>query len=171
MKRKNGKPEFAVIGLGRFGASLALTLASDGYGVLGIDRNRQIVQQLADKLTQTVALDSTDENALRAVDIASFETVIVAIGSDFENNLMTTVGLKNLGVPRIICKALTEKQKTILLGIGATRVVLPESEAGRRLARELTIPRILDQLVLDPEHSIVELTTTEAYTGRTLREA
>jgi len=97
--RLNGKPEFAVIGLGRFGSSLALTLAERGFSVLGIDRDRSIVQALADRLTQTVALDSTDEQALRAVDIPSFDTVVVAIGSNFEANLLTTVAVKSLGVP------------------------------------------------------------------------
>ncbi len=140
MPRLNGKPEFAVIGLGRFGSSLALTLAERGFSVLGIDRDRSIVQALAGRLTQTVALDSTDEQALRAVDIPSFDTVVVAIGSNFEANLLTTVAVKSLGVPHVICKATTDRQRTILLRVGADRVILPEHEAGCRLAQELAAP-------------------------------
>ncbi len=126
MARRNSKPDIAVIGLGRFGSSLALTLAASGCKVLGIDRDQTIVQHLADDLTQTVALDATDENALRAIDITAFDTVVVAIGADFESDLMATVALKSLGVRRVICKALTERQKSILLKVGADQVVLPE---------------------------------------------
>lgn len=170
MPRLNGKPEFAVIGLGRFGSSLALTLAERGFSVLGIDRDRSIVQALADRLTQTVALDSTDEHALRAVDIPSFDTVVVAIGSNFEANLLTTVAVKSLGVPHVICKATTDRQRTILLRVGADRVILPEHEAGCRLAQELAAPGMVDQIALGVEHSITELRVPSSFVGHTLRE-
>jgi trk system potassium uptake protein TrkA len=123
------RDEFAVIGLGRFGSSLARTLVSRGASVLGIDRSPEPVQELADELTQTVVLDATNEAALREVDIAVFSTVIVAIGSNFEANLLTTVALRELGVNNIICKALNLRQRDILLKVGANRVVLPEYEA------------------------------------------
>ncbi len=171
MPRRNGKKEFAVIGLGRFGTSLVLTLVSRGYNVLGIDRDPDLVQRLSDHCTQVVALDATDEEALRAVDITSFDTVVVAIGSNFEANLMTTVALKSLGVRTVVCKALTERQRTILERIGADRVVLPEHETGRRLARTLTTPAILDHLELEPGFSITELRVPESMVGHTLIEA
>ncbi len=167
---RNNQPEFAVIGLGRFGSSLALTLAGRGYTVVGIDRDRALVQEFADELTQTVALDATDEDALRAIDIASFDTVVVAIGADFESNLMATVALKSLGVRHIVCKALSERQQAILLKVGADRVVLPEYEAGQRLAYSLTMPLLLDQLVLDANHAITELRTPGSFVGRSLRQ-
>ncbi len=167
---RNNQPEFAVIGLGRFGSSLALTLVGRGYTVVGIDRDRALVQEFADELTQTVALDATDEDALRAIDIASFDTVVVAIGADFESNLMATVALKSLGVRRVVCKALSERQQTILLKVGADRVVLPEYEAGQRLAYSLTMPLLLDQLVLDANHTITELRTPASFVGRSLRQ-
>ena len=167
---RNNQPEFAVIGLGRFGSSLALTLVGRGYTVVGIDRDRALVQEFADELTQTVALDATDEDALRAIDIASFDTVVVAIGADFESNLMATVALKSLGVRHIVCKALSERQQAILLKVGADRVVLPEYEAGQRLAYSLTMPLLLDQLVLDANHTITELRTPASFVGRSLRQ-
>jgi trk system potassium uptake protein TrkA len=171
MVRRTPKPEFAVIGLGRFGTSLALTLVKNGYTVLGIDRDRELVQGLADEITQAVALDSTDEDALREVDITSFDTVVVAISGDFESNLMTTVSLKDLGVRRVICKALDERQRSILLKIGADSVVLPEHEAGQRLADTLTMPITLGQLAVGSDHSITELSAPVSLAGRTLREA
>lgn len=171
MKRRNGKEqEFAVIGLGRFGTSLALTLVDSGYYVLGIDRERTIVQQLVDSITQVVVLDSTDEDALRAVDIASFDTVAVSIGDNFECNLMTTVALKNLGVKNVVCKARTKRQRDILLRVGADHVVLPEHDAGRRLAHVLSGPGVLDQLELEPGYSITELRVPRSMVGHTLVE-
>jgi trk system potassium uptake protein TrkA len=116
-------------------------------------------------------MDSSDEDALRAVDILSFDTVVVAIGSDFESNLMTTVALKALGVHNVVCKASTERQKSILEKVGADRVVLPEQDAGRRLAQVLTSPGILDQLELEPGYSITELRVPEPMVGHTLIDA
>lgn len=168
MARRAPKPEFAVIGLGRFGRGVALTLVRRGFTVLGIDRDRAMTQDLADELTQTVALDSTDEEALAAVDITSFDTVIVGIGADFESSLLTTVALKSVGVRRVVCKALSERQQAILLKVGADQVILPEHEAGQRLAYMLTTPLMLDQLPLGPEHSISELRPPPSYLGKPL---
>lgn len=168
MLRLNGRREFAVIGLGRFGTSVALELTARGFIVLGIDQDREIVQRLADDLTRAIALDSTNEDALRDVDIASFDTVVVAIGTDFESNLLTTVTLKSLGVRNVICKATTEQHKTILLKVGADRVVLPEHEAGRRLARTLAEPNVLDHLDIGREYSLVELLVPSSFVGATL---
>jgi trk system potassium uptake protein TrkA len=135
--RNAGPREYAVIGLGRFGSSLTLRLIELGHSVLGIDRNRELVQRLADDLTQTAVLDASDDEALRDIDITAFDAVVVAIGADFESNLMTTTALKALGVSLVICKALSDRQRTILLRVGADRVILPEIEAGQRLADDL----------------------------------
>ena len=105
MVRRSSKQEFVVIGLGRFGSNVALRLEEQGHTVLGIDRSEHLVQHMADHITQAVALDATNEDALRAVDMASFETAVVAIGSDFESNVLTTVALKAVGVRHVICKA------------------------------------------------------------------
>jgi trk system potassium uptake protein TrkA len=171
MANTQGRTEIAVIGLGRFGASVALTLVRQGFSVMGVDSDPKITQGLADELTQALVFDAADENALRAVDIASFDTVIVAIGSDFEANLMATVALKAVGVKRIICKALTERQQTILLRVGADKVVLPESEAGQRLALELANPNLLDRISLGHEHAVVELSVPDTAAGTTLQKA
>jgi len=149
--------EFAVLGLGRFGSSLVRRLEANGYAVLAIDINPDAVQQIAASATQAVALDTTNEQALRAVDIGSFDTVIVAIGADFEANLLTVAALKNLGVPNVICKAHTDRQRDILLRVGASRVVQPEQSGGIRLAEELSAPTMLERLPLGPSHSIAEL--------------
>jgi trk system potassium uptake protein TrkA len=172
MPRRNGKQrEFAVIGLGRFGTSLATTLVARGHYVLGIDRDAGVVQRVADQMTRAVALDATDENALHAVDITSFETVVVAIGNNFECNLMTTVALKALDVRNVVCKALTQRQHDILLRVGADHVVLPEHDAGRRLAHAMCGPGVLDQLELEPGYSITELRVPAGMVGKSLVES
>lgn len=168
MARASRQEEFAVIGLGRFGSSVALNLIERGYTVLGIDRSPEIVQTLSDRISQIVALDSTNEDALRAVDITSFDTVVVAIGTHFENNLMTTVTLKGLGVRRVVCKAISERQQQILLRIGADQVVLPEHEAGARLAWRLAEPRVLEHLDLGSGFSVAEIHVPEWLVGQSL---
>ncbi len=155
MRRK--KEEFAVIGLGRFGSSLAIALEQAGHHVLGIDEDPDIVQRFANVLTHVVSIDATDEAALRAVDIMSFNTVIVAIGTDFESSILVTVGLKNLGIKTVCCKTVSGRQANILHRVGADRVVQPEADAGRRLAEELLAPSVLERFHLDPRFSIAEL--------------
>ncbi|MGV3618861.1 MAG: potassium channel family protein [Fimbriimonas sp.] len=149
--------EFAVLGLGRFGSSLAKTLVERGHTVLGVDRDPLLVQQYADEITQTVSFDITDEDALNEMDIASYDTVVVAMGTNFEASVMSTVALKSIGVRNVVCKAATVRQRDILLRIGADRVVLPEHESGTRLAHELSTPGILDQIRLDANTVVTEL--------------
>jgi len=170
MAKHQNKSEFAVIGLGRFGASVAQTLTDRGFTVLGIDRNMRVVQELADAITQTVALDATDEDALRAVDIAIYRTVIVAIGADFQSKMLTTLALKSVGVKRLICTASNEREKVILLKIGADEVVLPEYDSGRRLALGLAMPTLLDNLPLGRGYSISEVQLPAAFVSKTVRD-
>jgi trk system potassium uptake protein TrkA len=171
MARRNGRKEFAIIGLGRFGTSVALTLVAQGHSVLGIDKRVEIVQQLADQMPQAVALDSTDEDALLSVGITDYETIVVAIGANFENNILTTVALKGLGVRRVVCKAQTERQRTILNKVGADLVVLPEHEAGERLAWRLVEPQLLDHFNLGAGMGIAEVPAPRWLVGQTLVQA
>jgi trk system potassium uptake protein TrkA len=162
--------EFAVIGLGRFGRAVVRTLSERGHSVLGIDRDPEAVQYISKDCTQAIIMDSTNEEALRSIGINAFDTVVVAIGTDFESNLITAVALKSLGVRRVICKALSRRQKDILLRVGADQVVLPESDAGQRLAMELSTPNLLDQIPLGNTHSIMELHVPPSLAGKSLAE-
>jgi trk system potassium uptake protein len=162
--------EFAVIGLGRFGRAVVRSLSEKGCSVLGIDIDAATVQYISDSCTQAVVVDSTNEDSLKALDIASFDTVVVAIGSDFESNLITTVALKSLGVRRVVCKALSRRQKDILLRVGADDVVLPEADAGRRLGLELMAPNLLEQISFGDSHSVLELRVPASMAGKTLAE-
>lgn len=167
---KAKRREFAVIGLGRFGRAVVRTLSEKGFSVLGIDKDAPTVQYISESCTQAVVVDSTSEESLSALDIASFDTVVVAIGSDFESNLITTVALKALGVRRVICKALSQRQKDILLRVGADHVILPEADAGRRLGIELAAPNLLEQISFGDSHSVLEFRAPTSMTGKTLAE-
>ena len=170
-KKNKKKPEFAIIGLGRFGRSVVKTLVAKGFSVLGIDRSAETVQSVLDLCPDAVILDSTNEDALRELDIGAFDTVVVAIGTDFESNLITTAALKAIGVRRVICKALTTRQKDILLRIGASEVIQPEADAGHQLALELAAPNLLDRIPLGDKHTILELIITSSMDGQTLVDA
>lgn len=141
-----------------------------GNNVLGVDIDAQLVQRVSDELTHAAILDATDEEALREIDITSFETVIVAIGADFESNLLTTVALKNLGIPTVISKVVTRRQREILLRVGADRVVQPEHDAGLRLAEELMAPKVLERVHLGPDFSVVEVRTPRSLARQTLAQ-
>jgi trk system potassium uptake protein len=162
--------DFAVIGLGRFGRSVVRTLSERGYNVLGVDKDPQKVQYISEYCTQAVVVDSTNEESLKALDIASFDAVVVAIGSDFESDLITTVALKALGVRHVICKARSQRQKDILLRVGADQVVRPESDAGRRVGMELALPNLLEQISFGDSHSVLEIRAPEWMIGKALAE-
>ena len=170
MAHKTKKQEFAIIGLGRFGTTVARTLLARGHTVLGIDRSREAIHPLADELTQALILDATDEDALRSVDIALYDAVVVAINDDFEDELLATLALKNLGVQRVVSVASDERQKTILLQIGADAVVMPEHDSGQRLGLLLALPNLVERLTLDKEHSIAEMKMPKALADHTVEQ-
>jgi trk system potassium uptake protein len=167
---RSKQKDFAVIGLGRFGRSVVRTLSERGYNVLGLDKDPQKVQYISEYCTQAVVVDSTNEDSLKALDIASFDAVVVAIGSDFESDLITTVALKALGVKRVICKARSQRQKDILLRVGADQVVRPESDAGNRVGTELALPNLLEQISFGDSHSVLELRAPDWMIDKTLVE-
>lgn len=164
--------QFAVIGLGRFGRAVCLTLHQLGYEVLGIDTNEELVtRMLSDEMVvHALQLDSTNPNALEEAGVYDFDTVIVAIGNYIQESIITTLNLKEAGVPHIVAKASSEVHGKLLTRVGADKVVFPEHEMGCALARSLTRPEILDRFELDPDHSIVEHTVPEAFDGKTIAE-
>lgn len=173
---RNFKPsnarQFAVIGLGRFGRAVCETLHGAGYEVLGTDVDGKRVADIlaAGIAAHAVELDSTDPLALKEAGIFEFDTVIVAIGNYLQESIITTLNVKEAGVPHVVAKASSDVHAKLLQKVGADQVVLPEHEAGCTLARALTKPGILDRFDLDPEHSIVELKVPESFHGKTIVE-
>lgn len=163
---KNKDKEFAIIGLGLFGGSLARQLESLGHPVLGIDIDPRLVNEIADEITEAVVLDATDEESLRQVDITAFQTVVVAISDNFEANALITLTLKKLGITNVISESNTDRHREILLRIGVDRVILPEEESGTRLADELSIPGMLKRLSLTPDYSLIEIKPPQGLIGK-----
>lgn len=124
------KKQYAVIGMGRFGTSVAKELSSMGFDVLAVDASEQRIQEIANLVTHAVSADSTDEDALRALGIRNFDVVVVAIGEDIQSSILTTLILKDLGVPAIIVKAKNELHGKVLNKIGADKVIFPNGTWG-----------------------------------------
>lgn len=164
------KKQYAVIGLGRFGSSVAKYLAEMGYEVLAVDDNEERVQNLANVVTHAVSADSTDEEAMRSLAIRNFDVVIVAIGQDIQSSILTTLILKDLGVPNIIVKAQSDLHGKVLHKIGADKVVFPERDMGLRVAHQLISPNILEHIELSPDYSIVEMQVPSAMLGKSLMQ-
>ncbi|MHB1042292.1 MAG: potassium channel family protein [Eubacteriales bacterium] len=160
--------QFAVIGLGRFGSSVARTLSGMGYDVLAVDANEDKVNDIMDYVTHSVQVDAMDEQALKALGIRNFDVVIVAIGQDIQTNILVTVMLKEMGVKNVVSKAITELHGKVLEKVGADKVVFPERDMGVRAAHALVSKNIMDLISLSPEYSVVELLALPEFVGKTL---
>ena len=152
-----GEAEFLVCGLGRFGGALARELVDLGHEVLGVDADAKPVQDHAAILTHVVQADTTDPDAMQQIGAAEFKTAIVAIGTDMEASILTAALLVELGISRIVAKAITTPHGKILERVGAHRVVFPERDMGVRVAHTVT-GRTIDYIQLDPGFALVETT-------------
>ncbi len=159
----------AVIGLGRFGTALARQLTASGAEVIAIDHNMSLVNELRDEVAVAVKLDSTDQAALRGQEIDLVDVAVVAIGENFEAALLTTVILKKMGVPRIICRAQTAFHGEIFKQIGADEVIQPEIQAGERLGHSLANPQLEDLITLAEGYTLIELHAPKEFCGKSLQ--
>ncbi|MEG6586494.1 potassium channel family protein [Dendrosporobacter sp. 1207_IL3150] len=162
------KKQFAIIGLGRFGTSMASALHKMGYDVLAIDKDGQRVQEVSDEVTHVVQADTTDEDALLALGIRNFDVVVVAIGEDIQSNVLTTLQLKEIGVKYIVAKARNPLHGKMLQKIGADRVVYPERDMAQRVAHNLISTNVLDYIELSPKFSIAEINAPKILVGKSL---
>jgi trk system potassium uptake protein TrkA len=154
----------AVIGLGRFGSSLAMELMSGGTEVLGIDADEDIVQSLNGELTQVVRADSTKEEALRQLAVNEFDRVVVAIGSDIQASILTCSALLDMKIPQIWAKAVDDRHGLILEQLGVHHVIYPEKDMGRRVAHVVRGAAI-DFLEIDHGYALVKTTAPESLHG------
>jgi trk system potassium uptake protein TrkA len=161
---------FAVIGLGRFGAAMAKTLADLGHEVIGIDGDADRVRALADVVSLAMELDATDERALRAAGIKDVDVAVVSIGENIESSLLVVTLVRELGIPTIVAKAVTPLHGRILEKLGVTRIVFPEREMAVRIAHSLVVPNVIDYIELSNEFSIVDVPAPVDFVGKTLRE-
>ena len=161
---------FAVIGCGRFGSSIARTLYNLGNEVMAIDINEERVQEISEEVTHAVQADIMDENVLKDLGLRNFDVVIVSIGSDIEASIMATLIAKELGVKRVIAKALSDIHGKVLYKIGADKVIFPERDMGIKVAHNLVSTNILDFIELSPDYSILEITAIEEWENKSLEQ-
>ncbi|HEY8486933.1 MAG TPA: TrkA family potassium uptake protein [Limnochordales bacterium] len=169
MMRRRRTRQFAVIGLGRFGTSVAVTLYRLGHEVLAVDRSEQRVQEVAAEVTHAVQADGTDEAAMRSLGLRNVDVVVVGIG-DVESSILCTSLAKSMGVPHVVAKATSELHGRVLERVGADRVIYPERDMGVRVAHNLVSGNLIDYIELAPGYSIVEVVAREPFAGRNLRE-
>lgn len=162
--------QFVVFGLGRFGSSLAITLAEAGYEVMAVDQSEEKVQDISTVVTQAIQADVTDMDTLKELGIRNFDVAIVAIGKDIQSSIMATLLLKELGLPYVVAKASTEEHKRVLAKLGADRIILPEHDMGKRLANNLIAGNIIDYIQLSRDYSIMEMPILEAWRDRSISE-
>ncbi len=157
---------FAVIGLGSFGRQLCSTLMEKGGKVIAIDNNPDLVDMITDNVTSAVLLDSTDERALSGASISEVDYAIVAIGDNIEASILTTAILKQLSVPYVVSRAVSEMHYKVLKKVGADEVLNLEVDEGIRVASRLIAPEVLDRIPISADISIAELFLPKELKGK-----
>lgn len=165
------KKQFAVIGLGRFGASVARTLHKMGYEVLAIDSDKNVIESIKDEVTHAVQVDALDMDTLKELGLRNFDVVIVGIGDNLEASILVTVQLKELGVKYVVSKAMNDLHGKVLEKVGADKVVYPERDMGVRLAHHLVSVNVIDHIELSSEFTIIEMLAPQEIIGLSLGEA
>ena len=168
-KRRVLHTNVIVIGMGRFGSSLARELMRTGHEVLGVDTDERLVQQMSHELTHTVKADTTDEAVLSELGIGEFDAAVVAIGADIEASILTTSLLLQLGVPNVWAKANSQSHGRILEQLGAHHVVFPEYEMGKRVAHMVS-GESLDYVPIDNDFVMVKALVPESFSNQTLAD-
>lgn len=169
MKKKERK-QVLVVGLGRFGSSIARTLCEDGVQVLAVDRRIDLVEEARDGVTQVVQADSMDRETMQALGAGEFETAFVTIGDDIKASCVTVMLLKELGVRHVVAKAADEFHGRMLEKLGADKIVFPERDMGRRIAHNLVSGNLLEYIELSPDFSMAEILAEPSWAGRNLAE-
>lgn len=169
-KYKPQSDSVVVIGLGRFGQSVADNLTMLGHDVLGIDDRAEVVQEMSGKLTHIVQANCTSVETLRQLNVAEFQHAVVAIGSDLESSVLAVLALSELGVPDIWAKAVTDRHGKILQRTGAHHVVFPEKTMGERVAHMVT-SKIIDFIEFDDDFAIAKVRPPADILNKTLAES
>ena len=164
------KKQVAVIGMGRFGTSVASTLCAMGHDVLALDRSESKIQSVSQLVTHTVQADATNETILTELGLSNFEVAIVAIGTDIKSSVLSTILLKKLGIPYVIARANDDLHGSILEKIGADTVTYPEREMGFRIAHGVTLKDVSDYMTITEGYGVARLTAPEYIVGEKLSE-
>ena len=162
--------QFAVIGLGSFGATVATQLVSLKHDVIGIDINKKYVENIAEEITHAVIADATDEHVLQELNIQNCDAVVVAIGEDIEASILCVLHLKNMGLEKIYVKAKSKAHHMILTHLQVSKMIHPVEDMGVRIAQSLSYPMVSRYMALEDDHFIVKVEVTEALNGTRYHE-
>ena len=160
--------QYAVLGLGSFGESVALTLENMGCDVLVMDDSYEKIQDISDKVSYAMKADVADPDALQALGGKNLDGVVVAVSEHLEAGIMATMLCKEMGIPLVVAKAKNKLQGAILKRVGADRIVYPEIEMGSRVAKSLVSREFMDWIELSNDYSMVEIAVPDKWVGRTL---
>lgn len=162
--------KFIVIGLGNFGSALAARLTSLGHEVIGIDNNRSKVELFKDVITQTIAMDATSEQAMSTLPLKEIDYAVVAIGEDFGASVMTTALLKQMGVKKLVCRAISPLHHKVLETLGVDHILNPEHDAAARFADSILFSGVTNSYEITDDYRIIETNLPDRYDGLTIRE-
>ena len=166
--KKYQNRQYAVLGLGIFGSTVAKTLSKYNAEVIAVDIDQKCVNRMADVVTQAMQCDITDIDQLRAAGIQDCDVAVVSMGNHLEQSVMAIINLKELGIPYIVAKAKNKRYMQIFSKIGANKVVRPEKEMGEQVAKGILGKNIIDIIDLDSEYSVVEIPAPKEWTGKIL---
>ena len=164
------KKQFVVLGLGSFGASVAVTLQQLGCDVVAVDQDMERIEDVADRVTYAMQADIGDPELFDVLGKESFDGIVIASSENLEGSIMATLAAKEAGIPYVLCKAHNKRYAEVLRKVGADAVVFPEKEMGKRIAKNLVSANLADWIALSPDYSVVEAAIPEKWIGRTLKE-
>ncbi len=162
--------QYAIIGLGTFGKKVALTLTQNGANVIGIDKDKEKVEEIKDRIGVALSLDATDEEAVRAAQIEDVDAAVVALGDAQEEAILTTAILKRMGITPIVARAMDSLYAHVLKLVGADKVIVIEEQMGEEIAKQLLTPDIHEKTALTTGHILAEIKAKREFVGRTLEE-
>ncbi len=158
--------KFCIIGLGYFGYNLALRLSEAGAEVIAIDHHQERIDEIAERVTLAVCMESKDAKALKSLNLNDMDAVIVAIGNDFNNSILTTSHLQEMGVKNIIARVTTPIHEKLLHLMNVDEVLLPEAEAAEQLSKRLMIRGVISSMMINDEYGIYEIVTPKYLIGK-----
>lgn len=161
---------FVVLGIGRFGASLAKELCDLGNEVLVIDSDEEEIQDITDYVTHAVVGDATDEVTLKSLGVRNFDVAVVSIGGDLASSILVTLLLKELGIKKVVVKAQSGLHAKVLNKVGADKIIFPERDMGIRVAQSLSVSNIMDSMQISDDCSVVEISIPKNWINKTLKE-
>jgi trk system potassium uptake protein TrkA len=162
--------KFTVIGLGNFGYHVTKSLFNEGHEVIAIDEDKSLIQSISPLSSQAIVMNGTDREALNTLALESMDGVIVSVGDNISNSILICLHLNEIGVKKIIVKALDDDHAKILEKIGATNIIHPEREMASKLARSLSHPNVIDFIPISEDFDIIQITPPKEFLGKTIRE-